>query len=47
VLTEAGIPAKLFGAKNSEHSKLNEDLGLPDDPATAALSEFAADVSKK
>ncbi|GAC1308355.1 MAG: alpha/beta hydrolase [Isosphaeraceae bacterium] len=47
VLTKAGIPAKLFGAKNSEHSKLNNNLGLPDDPATKALFEFAAEMTKK
>jgi arylformamidase len=47
VLTEAGVPAKLFGAQNSEHSKLNDDLGLPDDPATKAMFEFADKLMKK
>src|SRR5947207_1781594 len=37
VLKEAGVPVRVFGAKNTEHSKLNDDLGLPDDPATKAL----------
>ena len=27
--------------------KLNDDLGLPDDPATKALSEFVAEVLKQ
>jgi len=46
-LNEAGIAAKLFGAKDTEHSKLNENLGLPDDPATKALFEFAGEMAKK
>jgi acetyl esterase/lipase len=47
VLKEAGIPTTVFGAKNTEHSKLNNDLGVADDPATAALTEFVAQVLKK
>ncbi len=47
VLSEAGIAAKLFGAKNSEHSKINDDLGLPDDPATKAVFEFVDQAAKK
>ena len=47
VLKEAGVPVKVFGAKDTEHSKLNNDLGLPDDPATKALYEFVAEVLKK
>ena len=46
-LSEAGIAAKLVGAKDSEHSKINEDLGLTDDPVTKALFEFASEVAKK
>jgi acetyl esterase/lipase len=47
VLTDAGIPNKVFGAKNTNHNKLNDDLGLPDDPATIALSEFVAQTLRK
>jgi acetyl esterase/lipase len=47
VLKEAGVPARVFGAKDTEHSKLNDDLGLPDDPATKALAEFVAQTVKK
>ncbi len=47
VLTEAGIAAKLFGAKDTNHSKLSENLGLPEDPSTKALLEFAAETAKK
>jgi len=47
VLKEAGVPATVFGAKNTEHSKLNNDLGEAGDPATGALTEFVAQVLKK
>ena len=47
VLTKAGIPSKLVGAENSEHSKLNEKLGLPDDPSTKALFDFSAEMTRK
>jgi arylformamidase len=40
VLKESGVPAKLFGAKNTYHTKLNADLGAPDDPATKELFDF-------
>jgi len=46
-LNEAGIGAKLFGAKDTEHSKINENLGLPDDPSTKALFEFVGEMAKK
>jgi acetyl esterase/lipase len=42
VLTEAGVPVKVFGAVETTHSRLNANLGLPDDPATAELFEFLA-----
>ena len=45
-LKEAGVPVRLFGAKNTYHEKLNDDLGLPDDPATKALYEFVAQTVK-
>ena len=47
VLKEAGVPARVFGAKDSEHTKLNDDLGSPDDAATKALDEFVAQIMKK
>jgi len=46
-LKEAGVPVRVFGAKDSEHSKLNDDLGVPNDPATKALEEFVDQVVKK
>ncbi len=47
VLTEAGVSAKLFGTKDTNHSKINDDLGLPEDPSTNALFEFAGEMAKK
>lgn len=46
-LKEAGVPATLFGARETTHNKLNADLGLPDDPATKALFEFLDKNLKK
>ena len=40
VLSESGISATLFGAKETTHTRINENLGLPDDPATIALFQF-------
>lgn len=47
VLKEAGIPVTVFGGKETNHNKLNADLGLPDDPATKALLEFLDKALKK
>jgi arylformamidase len=47
VLKSAGIPTKVFGARESNHGKINADLGLPDDPGTKALFEFVAEALKK
>lgn len=46
-LKEAGVPTTVFGAKDTSHVKLNDDLGLPDDPATKALDTFVTGVLKK
>ena len=46
VLKEAEIPVTLIGGKNTDHVKLNNDLGLPGDPATAELEKFVATVLK-
>lgn len=40
VLQAADVPTTVFGARETTHNKLNADLGLPDDPATAALFKF-------
>ena len=47
VLKEAGVTTTLFGAKETTHSRLNDNLGTPDDPATQALYAFIASLQKK
>jgi len=47
VLKEAGFATTVFGAKETNHTKLNDNLGLPDDPATAALSEFVGQALRR
>ena len=47
VLKEAGVTARVFAAKETNHNKVNADLGLPDDPATKVLFEFLAAALKK
>lgn len=47
VLKEAGVAVNPFGAKDTNHVKLNNDLGLPDDPATKELTKFIAVILKR
>jgi len=47
VLKDAGVPVTLFGARETNHNKLNADLGRSDDPATKALVEFLGKALKK
>jgi arylformamidase len=47
LLQEAGVSAKTFPAEGSEHDKLNNGLGLPDDKPTRALFEFVDRALKK
>jgi arylformamidase len=47
VLKDNGIPVTVFGARETTHSKINADLGLPDDPATKAMFEFLEKALKK
>ena len=39
-LKEAEISVTVFGASETTHTKLNADLGLPDDPATMELFKY-------
>ncbi len=39
-LKAAKIPVTAFGKRDSNHSALNNDLGIPDDPATKVLYDF-------
>ena len=45
-LKAADVQARLYGAKDSTHSKINEDIGLADDAGTKALFEFTASALK-
>jgi acetyl esterase/lipase len=47
VLKDAGVPATVFAAADTNHSRINANLGLPDDPATKALFEFLARAVEK
>ncbi|MCY2974333.1 MAG: alpha/beta hydrolase [Planctomycetota bacterium] len=40
VLKEAQVTTTLVGGKQTNHTKINDDLGLLEDPNTIALSEF-------
>ena len=40
VLKDAQIPVTSYGKRDSNHSRLNDDLGKPDDPATEQLYKF-------
>ncbi len=40
VLKAAEIPARSYGKRDSNHSRLNNDLGKPDDPATQEFYKF-------
>ena len=39
-LKAAEIPVRSFGKRDSNHNRLNNDLGKPDDPATQELYKF-------
>ncbi len=46
-LKDAGLPVTVFGAKETNHTKINENLGLPDDPSTKELFNFVGEALKK
>jgi len=39
-LTEAKITSKAYGAKETNHTRINANLGIPDDPSTIELFAF-------
>ena len=45
-LKSAEIPVTLYGGRETTHNKLNDDIGLADDPGTKALTKFVFDVLK-
>ncbi|MCX6598366.1 MAG: alpha/beta hydrolase [Acidobacteria bacterium] len=47
VLKAAGVPATVHGKADSNHSRLNDDLGKPDDPATKELYRFLDPLIRK
>lgn len=46
-LKDADVPVKLFGGKETNHNRLNDNLGLADDAASKAVREFVAECLKK
>jgi len=46
VLQKSKIPATAFGAGETHHRKINNDLGQPGDPATKVLFEFVDRVTQ-
>ncbi|MBK8091063.1 MAG: alpha/beta hydrolase [Verrucomicrobiaceae bacterium] len=47
VLKEAGIPVTVFGGKETNHTRINANLGTEGDAATKAVSGFVAQILKK
>lgn len=47
VLKESGLPARAFGARETNHSRINENLGVDGDAATKELFAFVAECLKK
>lgn len=45
VLKDAGIPVTVFGAKETNHTRINAELGTPDDPSTKALFSFVGEAA--
>jgi arylformamidase len=45
VLNEAGVPATLFGGKETNHNKINASIGTEGDAATQALAEFIEKIA--
>jgi arylformamidase len=46
VLKGANVPVTVFAGQETTHSKINADLGKPDDPATKALFDFVDKTRK-
>ncbi|HAV63938.1 MAG TPA: alpha/beta hydrolase [Verrucomicrobiales bacterium] len=47
VLKEAEVPVRVFGAKETSHTRINAELGQPGDPATEALQQFLDGILKR
>lgn len=46
-LKTAGVPVTVYGARETNHTRLSAELGRADDPPTRAMWEFLARVLKK
>ena len=46
VLKDAEVPVTLYGGQETNHTRINENIGLADDPGTKALFEFVDRVLK-
>jgi hypothetical protein len=40
VLKAADVPTRAYGKRDTNHSRLNNDLGKPEDPATKEFYRF-------
>lgn len=47
VLKEAEIPVTLYAGKETNHTRINANLGVPDDPGTKALFDFVDQALRK
>ena len=47
VLKDADIPTKVFAAKETNHTRINAELGLADDLSTKAMFDFVGEALKK
>jgi arylformamidase len=47
ILKEAGIATTVYGAKETNHTRINENLGVPEDPSTQQLFQFVDGVLQK
>lgn len=45
-LRQAEIPTKVYSGRDTTHDRINNNIGLPDDPGSKAVFEFAAEVLK-
>jgi arylformamidase len=47
VLKDSGIPTTVYGAKETNHTRINAEIGNSDDPVSKVLFDFVAQALKK
>jgi acetyl esterase/lipase len=47
VLKGAGVPVKVYSGQETNHNRINAELGVPDNAGTKALFEFVAEALKR